>query len=113
MLHQDGGGPRDPSPLLAVCFLARAVCFQSGEAGVRQSLGIGTGPPTADNTHEVVQRVAPEGRVVYADNDSLVLARAQALPTSGPEGACACLDAGQGPGARPGRGRRTSTARSP
>lgn len=74
-------------------FLARAVRHLAGEAGVRQFLDLGTGLPTADNTHEVAQRVAPSSRVVYVDNDPLVLAHARALLTSTPEGACAYLDA--------------------
>ncbi|WP_320780577.1 SAM-dependent methyltransferase [Streptomyces sp. CRN 30] len=74
-------------------FLARAVRFLAGEAGIRQFLDIGTGLPTADNTHEVAQRIAPESRVVYVDNDPLVLVHAQALLTSSAEGACAYLDA--------------------
>ncbi|MFF9622768.1 SAM-dependent methyltransferase [Streptomyces griseosporeus] len=74
-------------------FLARAVRFLAEEAGIRQFLDIGTGLPTADNTHEVAQRFAPESRVVYVDNDPLVLAHARALLTSTPEGACAYLDA--------------------
>jgi S-adenosyl methyltransferase len=74
-------------------FLARAVRFLAAEAGIRQFLDIGTGIPTADNTHEVAQRVAPECRIVYVDNDPIVLSHARALLTSKPEGACAYLDA--------------------
>jgi hypothetical protein len=74
-------------------FLARVVRFLAGEAGIRQFLDIGTGLPTVDNTHEVAQRVAPECRIVYADNDPLVLAHARALLASSPEGACDYLDA--------------------
>ncbi|WP_328373699.1 SAM-dependent methyltransferase (plasmid) [Streptomyces sp. NBC_00445] len=74
-------------------FLARAVRFLAGEAGIRQFLDIGTGLPTADNTHEIAQRVAPESRIVYVDNDPLVLVHAQALLTSHPEGACDYIDA--------------------
>jgi hypothetical protein len=74
-------------------FLARAVRFVAGEAGIRQFLDIGTGLPTADNTHEVAQRTAPDSRVVYVDNDPLVLTHARALLTSTPEGACAYVDA--------------------
>jgi hypothetical protein len=74
-------------------FLTRAVRYLAGEAGIRQFLDIGTGLPTADNTHEVAQRVAPESRIVYVDNDPLVLAHARALLTSTPEGACEYLDA--------------------
>src|SRR4029453_8576562 len=54
-------------------FLIRAVTFLAGTAGVRQFLDIGTGLPTADNTHEVAQRTAPSARGVYVDNDPLVL----------------------------------------
>jgi O-methyltransferase involved in polyketide biosynthesis len=74
-------------------FLGRAGRYLAGEAGIRQFLDIGTGLPTVDNTHEVAQRVAPASRIVYVDNDPLVLAHAQALLTSTPEGACAYLDA--------------------
>jgi len=69
-------------------FLGRAIRYLAGEAGIRQFLDIGTGLPTADNTHEVAQRVAPESRIVYADNDPLVLVHARALLTSTPEGVC-------------------------
>jgi S-adenosyl methyltransferase len=68
-------------------FLARAVRFLAG-AGVRQFLDIGTGLPAADNTHEVAQREAPDSRIVYVDNDPIVLRHAQALLTSTPAGAC-------------------------
>ncbi len=67
--------------------LARVVRHLAGEAGIRQFLDIGTGLPTVDNTHEVAQRVAPDSRVVYVDNDPLVLVHARALLTSTPEGA--------------------------
>jgi hypothetical protein len=73
-------------------FLRRAVRFLAAEAGVRQFLDIGTGLPSADNTHEVAQRIAPESRVVYADNDPLVLRHARALLTSTPEGRTRYLD---------------------
>jgi len=63
-------------------FLIRAVRWLAGEAGIRQFLDIGTGLPAADNTHEVAQRVAPDARVVYVDNDPVVLAHARALLTS-------------------------------
>ena len=69
-------------------FLGRAIRYLAGEAGIRQFLDIGTGLPTAENTHEVAQRVASESRIVYADNDPLVLVHARALLTSTPEGAC-------------------------
>ena len=73
-------------------FLARAVRFLAGEMGIRQFLDVGTGLPTVDNTHEVAQRVAPECRIVYVDNDPLVLTHARALLSSTPEGACAYID---------------------
>src|ERR1700749_3324980 len=68
-------------------FLARAVRFLAGEAGLRQFLDIGTGIPAADNTHQVAQAVAPDARIVYVDNDPIVLAHARALLARGPEGA--------------------------
>ncbi|WP_432992733.1 SAM-dependent methyltransferase [Dactylosporangium sp. CA-233914] len=74
-------------------FLQRAVRFLAGEAGVRQFLDIGTGIPTADNTHEVAQSVAPDSRIVYVDNDPIVLTHARALLSSTPEGATAYIDA--------------------
>jgi O-methyltransferase involved in polyketide biosynthesis len=67
-------------------FLGRAVRYLAKEAGIRQFLDIGTGLPTADNTHEVAQRIARESRIVYVDNDPLVLLHARALLTSSPEG---------------------------
>ena len=73
--------------------LARVVRYLAGEAGVRQFLDIGTGLPTANNTHEVAQAVAPESRIVYVDNDPIVLTHARALLTSSPEGATAYVDA--------------------
>jgi hypothetical protein len=78
---------------LSRLFLSRAVHFLAGEEGIRQFLDIGTGLPTVDNTHEVAQRIAPEARIVYVDNDPLVLAHAHGLLTSTPEGATAYLDA--------------------
>ncbi|NBE83191.1 SAM-dependent methyltransferase [Micromonospora rubida] len=74
-------------------FLQRAVRYLAREAGMRQFLDIGTGIPTADNTHEVAQAIAPQTRVVYVDNDPIVLAHARALLTSAPEGATAYIDA--------------------
>src|SRR5215469_18689342 len=68
-------------------FLGRATRYLAAEAGVRQFLDIGTGIPTADNTHEVAQRAAPDSRVIYVDNDPIVLLHAQALLRSSPEGA--------------------------
>jgi trans-aconitate methyltransferase len=73
-------------------FLGRAIGFLAGEAGVRQFLDIGSGLPTADNTHEVAQRIAPQSRIVYVDNDPLVLAHARELLTTTPEGACDYID---------------------
>ena len=67
-------------------FLARVVRYLAGEAGVRQFLDIGTGLPTADNTHDVAQRAAPESRIVYVDHDPLVISHARALLTSSAEG---------------------------
>jgi S-adenosyl methyltransferase len=74
-------------------FLARSVRFLAGQAGIRQFLDLGTGLPTASNTHEVAQSIAPESRVVYVDNDPLVLSHARALLTSSAEGVTAYLDA--------------------
>ncbi|MFI8231408.1 SAM-dependent methyltransferase [Streptomyces sp. NPDC085900] len=73
-------------------FLGRAVRHLVTDAGIRQFLDIGTGLPTADNTHEVAQRLAPDARIVYVDNDPLVLAHARALLTSTPEGRTDHLD---------------------
>lgn len=73
-------------------FLARAVRYLAGEVGLRQFLDVGTGLPTIDNTHEVAQRVAPECRIVYVDNDPLVLVHARALLTSTPQGATNYID---------------------
>jgi hypothetical protein len=73
-------------------FLGRAVTYLAGEAGIRQFLDIGTGLPTADNTHEIAQRTAPDARIVYVDNDPLVLTHARALLTSTPEGATDYVD---------------------
>jgi O-methyltransferase involved in polyketide biosynthesis len=74
-------------------FLRRAVEYLAGEAGIRQFLDIGTGLPTAENTHEVAQGIAPESRIVYVDNDPIVLAHARALLTSSPEGATTYVQA--------------------
>src|SRR4051812_19304744 len=73
-------------------FLGRAVRF-AAERGIRQYLDIGTGIPAADNTHEVAQSVAADSRVVYVDNDPIVLAHARALLQGTPEGRTAYLDA--------------------
>jgi S-adenosyl methyltransferase len=74
-------------------FLARAVRYLAEEAGIRQFLDIGTGIPTANNTHEVAQAAAKDARVVYVDNDPMVLAHARALLTGVPEDSTAYLDA--------------------
>jgi len=74
-------------------FLARVVRFLAAEAGIRQFLDIGTGIPSANNTHEVAQAVAPDARVVYVDYDPVVLAHARALLDSSPEGATDYIDA--------------------
>src|SRR5271157_4035592 len=74
-------------------FLARSVRYLAAEAGIRQFLDIGTGIPSANNTHEVAQSVAPESRIVYVDNDPIVLSHARALLTSDPAGATDYIDA--------------------
>ncbi|NEA66981.1 SAM-dependent methyltransferase [Streptomyces sp. SID12488] len=74
-------------------FLGRTVRQLAGDAGIRQFLDIGTGLPTADNTHEIAQRVTPDARIVYVDNDPLVLTHAEALLTSSPEGVTDYVDA--------------------
>jgi hypothetical protein len=74
-------------------FLRRAVQYLAREAGIRQFLDIGTGLPTSENTHQVAQQIAPESRIVYVDNDPIVLAHARALLTSAPEGATAYIEA--------------------
>jgi hypothetical protein len=74
-------------------FLVRAVRYLASEAGIRQFLDIGPGIPASNNTHEVAQSVAPDSRVVYADNDPVVLLHARALLRSSREGACAYVDA--------------------
>jgi hypothetical protein len=78
---------------LSRAFLVRAVRYLAGEAGIRQFLDVGTGLPAAGNTHEVAQATAPDARVVYVDNDPLVLAQARRLLTGTPEGATDYLDA--------------------
>ncbi|MEU6523588.1 SAM-dependent methyltransferase [Streptomyces sp. NPDC046924] len=74
-------------------FLGRAVTYLTGERGVRQFLDVGAGLPTADNTHQIAQRIAPDSRVVYVDNDPAVSAHARSLLTGGPDGTTAYLDA--------------------
>jgi hypothetical protein len=87
----------DPEVIAGVranrAFLGRAVHFLATKARVRQFLDIGTGIPTANNTHEVAQRAAPDSRVVYVDNDPIVLAHARALLTSDPDGVTDYVDA--------------------
>ncbi|MCT7351506.1 SAM-dependent methyltransferase [Streptomyces sp. 15-116A] len=74
-------------------FLGRAVTFLAGERGVRQFLDIGTGLPTADNTHEIAQRIAPDARIVYVDNDPIVLVHARTLLTGTRDGVTDYIDA--------------------
>jgi S-adenosyl methyltransferase len=74
-------------------FLQRAVRYLVAEAGIRQFLDIGTGIPTPPNVHQVAQEIAPESRIVYVDNDPMVLTHARALLTSSPEGRTEYLDA--------------------
>jgi hypothetical protein len=74
-------------------FLGRAVRYLAADAGMRQFLDIGTGIPTAGNTHQIAQAVAPESRVVYVDYDPVVLAHARALLTSSAAGATEYIDA--------------------
>lgn len=75
-------------------FLIRVVSYLAGEAGVRQFLDIGAGLPTMQNTHEVAQSIAPESRIIYVDNDPLVLVHARALlANTTPEGVTAYVDA--------------------
>jgi hypothetical protein len=72
-------------------FLAAVVRCLAGEMGVRQFLDIGTGIPNRDNVHAVAQQTAPASRVVYVDNDPVVLAHAHTLLTSTPQGATAYI----------------------
>ncbi|MFI7601739.1 SAM-dependent methyltransferase [Actinoplanes sp. NPDC049681] len=81
------------APLQNRAFLRRAVRFLAAEAGVRQFLDIGTGLPTSPNVHEVAQAADPSARVVYVDNDPIVLTHARALLTSSPQGRTAYVDA--------------------
>ena len=81
-------GPRENR-----AFLGRAVRYLAAEAGIRQFLDIGTGLPATNSVHEVAQAVAPDARVVYVDNDRLVLVHARALLTSAPEGQTAYIQA--------------------
>ena len=74
-------------------FLTRTVRYLTKDVGIRQFIDIGTGLPTADNTHEIAQRIAPTSRIVYVDNDPIVLAHARALLTSVPQGVTDYVDA--------------------
>ncbi|MEV6349686.1 SAM-dependent methyltransferase [Actinoplanes sp. NPDC051851] len=74
-------------------FLKRVVRFLVEDAGIRQFLDVGTGLPSADNTHEVAQSLDPGSRIVYVDNDPLVMEHARALLNSTPEGACTYVEA--------------------
>ncbi|HEU5157533.1 MAG TPA: SAM-dependent methyltransferase [Streptosporangiaceae bacterium] len=93
----DAGAAIFPTAKIAVMenrrFLRRAVTFLVKEAGIRQFLDIGTGIPSADNVHEVAQSIAPEARVVYVDNDPIVLAHARRLLSRGGAGATSYLHA--------------------
>jgi len=82
-----------PSAYANRAFLGRAIGYLAAEAGIRQFLDIGTGIPTAGNTHQVAQAIAPESRVVYVDYDPIVLAHARALLTSTDAGATEYIDA--------------------
>ena len=88
-------------------FLGRAVRFLAQECGIRQFLDIGTGLPSADNTHEVAQAVAPESRIAYVDNDPIVLSHANALLRSTPSGVCQHI-----PGRYPGAGQDPQRGRA-
>jgi hypothetical protein len=81
-----------PMALASRAYLIRAVSYLAG-TGVRQFLDIGTGLPTNDNTHQVAQRINPRARIVYVDNDPLVLTHAEALLTSTPQGLTEYIDA--------------------
>jgi SAM-dependent methyltransferase len=74
-------------------FLGRAVRYLTGEAGIRQFLDIGTGIPSAGNVHDVAQEIAPSSRVLYVDNDPIVLVHARALMAGTPEGRVAFIQA--------------------
>jgi hypothetical protein len=82
-----------PSAYANRAFLGRAIRYLADEAGIRQFLDIGTGIPTAGNTHQVAQAIAPESRIVYVDYDPIVLAHARALLTSHESGATEYIDA--------------------
>ena len=74
-------------------FLGRAVRYLTAEAGISQFLDIGAGLPTTSNVHEVAQEITPSARVMYVDNDPLVVAHARALLTSTPDGRTAYIHA--------------------
>src|SRR6266849_11191923 len=74
-------------------FLTRTIRYLAEEAGIRQFLDVGTGMPAADNTHEVAQRAAPESRVIYVDNDPIVIAHARALLSGTRDGATSYAEA--------------------
>ena len=74
-------------------FLGRAVRYLAAEAGISQFLDIGTGLPTSPNVHEIAQGTEPRARIVYVDNDPIVLTQARALLTTGPQGRTAYIDA--------------------
>jgi hypothetical protein len=74
-------------------YMARVAHYLAADLGIRQFLDIGTGLPTSPNLHEVVQGIAPESRVVYVDNDPIVLVHARALLTTQPDGATSYIDA--------------------
>ena len=82
-----------PGVMANRAFLGRAVRFLAGEAGIAQFLDIGTGIPAKDNVHQVAQAVTPKSRIVYVDNDPIVLAHARALLTSTPQGATSYVEA--------------------
>jgi len=84
-------GVREVARASRAC-LGRMVSYLAAEQGIRQFLDIGTGLPTSGNTHEVAQQAAPDSKVVYVDNDPLVLVHARALLASGPEGACGYIE---------------------
>ncbi|HET6482004.1 MAG TPA: SAM-dependent methyltransferase [Actinoplanes sp.] len=74
-------------------FLRRAVAFMAAEVGLKQFLDIGTGFPTSPNVHEVAQKIIPASRVVYVDNDPMVVSHARGLMTSSPQGTTTCIQA--------------------
>jgi hypothetical protein len=74
-------------------FLARAVRYLAGERGIRQFVDIGPGLPAPGATHQVAQAIAPQSKIVYVDNDELVLAHARALLTSSRQGGCGYVGA--------------------